>query len=415
MSRDLTRLYDLVAQCNRCGFCQTACPVFRATGHEIGVARGRLSLVRALIEQRLDWSEELNEPLFACLLCNACTAHCFPGVPTSDILVAARAAYLENVGRSRLAGLLLHHLLPYPDRMRKTVRAVALGQKGSRSSAVRALGLLRVFGRDFPRSAEIPGQLPDHSLREERSSWTLPGDGDGPPIGYFAGCGMDLLFPNTARTSLQGLTRQAGSVTVLNNVCCGLPAHAYGDPETARRLARKNLDVLESAGAELVVTDCSSCASFLKQYPGLFSPEEPEHSRAVAAASRVRDLVELLPAESGGADAGPVVVTYHQPCHASRGQNLPIPEELLETHAGYTYREMHESDWCCGGAGSYALFHYDLSMKVLERKMENIRKTGAGLVLTSCPACVMQLRHGARLYRVPVRVGHVAECLPVGS
>ncbi len=413
MNRGLEALYDLVAQCNRCGFCQTACPVFRATGHEIGVARGRLSLVRALIEQRLDWSDELRDPLFACLLCGACTAHCFPGIPTSDILVAARAEYLEAVGRSRLARLLFHHLLPYPERLRSAVRAVALGRKHSLASVAHALGLLRVFGRDFPRSQDMVRDLPEQALRDRPAPWTLPGQGDGPSIGYFAGCGMDLLFPDTARTTLRALTRQAGSVTVLNNACCGLPAYAYGDRETARRLARRNLSVLEGRDLKRIITDCSSCASFLKRYPALFSPEEPEHARAVDVASRVRDLVELLSAEECDPDGSfePTVVTYHQPCHAVRGQHLPPPAGMLEGHPAYEYREMDESDWCCGGAGAYALFHYDLAMKVLRRKMENIRRTGAELVLTSCPACMMQLRHGARLYQVPVRVGHVSECM----
>jgi glycolate oxidase iron-sulfur subunit len=416
MTQALELLYDVVAQCNRCGFCQTACPVFRATGHEIGVARGRLSLVRGLIEKRLEWTEELKDPLFACLLCDACTAHCFPRVPTSEILVAARAEYLEHIGQSRMARALLNHLLPYPDRLRKAARAVALGQKSPLSALAQALGLLRIFGRDFPRAQAISGQLPTRALREQSSTWTLDGAGDGPDIGYFAGCGMDLIFPDTARASVHSLVGRSRSVTVLNNACCGLPAQTYGDREAARRLARANIEALD--GHELIVTDCSSCASFLKKYPSLFDPEEPEHARAAGLAGRVRDLLEMLPPPQGlfPAEAGPIPVTYHHPCHAVRGQNLASqPLDCLRSHPGFEVREMKEADWCCGGAGAYALFHYDLAMEVLKRKMDNILDTGAELVFTSCPACVMQLSYGARLHQIPVRVMHISECLGQAS
>ena len=109
-------------------------------------------------------------------------------------------------------------------------------------------------------------------------------------------------------------------------------------------------------------------------------------------------------------------MTYHHPCHAARGQNLSAQaQKWLKNHPGFAFRELEEADWCCGGAGSYALSHYDLAMQVLKRKMDNIRSTGAEMVLTSCPSCVMQLKYGARLYQVPVRVRHVSECLAAVS
>jgi glycolate oxidase iron-sulfur subunit len=227
---------------------------------------------------------------------------------------------------------------------------------------------------------------------------------------------MDLIFPDTARASVHSLVGRSRSVTVLNNACCGLPAQTYGDREAARRLARANIEALD--GHELIVTDCSSCASFLKKYPSLFDPEEPEHARAAGLAGRVRDLLEMLPPPQGlfPAEAGPIPVTYHHPCHAVRGQNLASqPLDCLRSHPGFEVREMKEADWCCGGAGAYALFHYDLAMEVLKRKMDNILDTGAELVFTSCPACVMQLSYGARLHQIPVRVMHISECLGQAS
>ena len=126
---DIKDHYDAIARCNRCGFCQVDCPIFRATGHEAGVARGRIALLRAVIEGRVEWSKALEDPLFACLGCGACTTNCFPGIATADLMKAARSQYLDEVGRSQLHRILFKHLLPYPNRLRLAARAAALGKK----------------------------------------------------------------------------------------------------------------------------------------------------------------------------------------------------------------------------------------------------------------------------------------------
>ena len=164
---ELEKHYDEIARCNRCGFCQVACPVFRSTGHEAGVARGRLALLRALIEKRIEWNRELEEPLFTCLLCGACTANCFPAVATADLMLEARSEYLDRVGRSKLHKLLFRHILPHPRRLRLAARAVAIGKRTGLSNLAQALGLLRIFGRDFPHAAEIVERFPEKTFREE--------------------------------------------------------------------------------------------------------------------------------------------------------------------------------------------------------------------------------------------------------
>ena len=134
---DISNDYDAISQCNKCGFCQVACPIFRATGHESGVARGRLALLRALIEGRLDWDKELEGPLYDCLGCGACTANCFPAIPTTDLIIKARTEYLEKVGRKPIHEMLFDHLLPFPRRLHLAARAVAFGM--DRDAAIRAL------------------------------------------------------------------------------------------------------------------------------------------------------------------------------------------------------------------------------------------------------------------------------------
>ncbi len=403
-----------IAMCNRCGFCQVACPTFRATGQEAGVARGRVALLRALNEGRLEWSPDLEEPLFACLLCGACTTNCFPAVPTADLIVDAREEYLEKVGRKRIHKLLFEHLLPYPERLRRVARAVALGKNSGLSSVARALGLLRIFGRDFPKSEKIIGRMPGYALREKFPPGVLQGRGKELRIGYFVGCGMEIMNPVAAEASIDLLREAALEVHVLENTCCGLPAGSYGDRKAARRLAAKNLEVVTAQPLDLIVTDCSSCASFLKQYPGLFDEGDPLHEKSKEVASRVRDMVEQALAFPPPKleETEPIIVTYHDPCHASRGQNLvEQPRQILESLPGVEYREMPEADWCCGGAGSYALSHFETAMKVLDRKIDNVEKTGANVLTTSCPACIIQLAYGVRRRNLPVRVCHLSELI----
>jgi glycolate oxidase iron-sulfur subunit len=410
--------YDEIARCNRCGFCQAACPVFRATGHEGGVARGRIALLRAVIEGRIEWDKELEEPLFACLLCGACTANCFPAVATADLILDARSEYLERVGRKPLHRLLFQHLLPYPKRLRLAARAAAVGKKTGLSKVARALGLLRIFGRDFPRAEGIIQRIPPRAFREEFERHVFEGQGEG-RIGYFVGCGSDIMCPEAARASLGVLRRLGRSVEVLQNGCCGLPPLTYGDRPAARELAGRNLELLGAGKFDLVVTDCSSCAAFLKKYPTLFDQGDPRREVAAALAASVRDLAELIaPAANAPPPArqGKLVATYHDPCHAARGQGIAAqPREVLRGIPGIEYRELPEADWCCGGAGSYALAHYDLSRKVLDRKIDNVEKTGADLLVTSCPACIIHLSYGIRQRGLPVRVCHISELLAADS
>jgi glycolate oxidase iron-sulfur subunit len=411
---DISKYYDEISHCNRCGFCQVACPIFRSTGHETGVARGRLALLRAIIEGRLDWSQEVEEPLFDCLLCGACTANCFPAIPTSDLVIRARSEYLEKVGRKSIHRLLFEHLLPYPRRLHLAARAVALGKNTGVTDLAGALGLLKIFGRDFVHANEIVERFPTQAFRDKIKTGRHKGDGPSLRIGYFVGCGVDIISQDAGHATLQLLKKMGKTVSVLENCCCGLPAWSYGDLKAARRLAVKNLSILASENFDVIVTDCSSCASFLKKYPQLFPETDKHHQKAEAVSARAKDMVQLIHTIKADAPfAEPAVsVTYHHPCHATRGQGLlEEPAEILNRLPGVEYRQLPEADWCCGGAGSYAFAHYGLSQQVLDRKMENLKKTGADLLVTSCPACIMHLSYGVRKHGLSTKVCHISELI----
>ncbi|MEN8244128.1 MAG: (Fe-S)-binding protein [Thermodesulfobacteriota bacterium] len=409
---DIAACYDDISQCNKCGFCQVACPIFRSTGHESGVARGRLALLRAIIEGRLEWGPDIEEPLFDCLLCGACTANCFPAIPTADLVLRARSEYLDRVGRKSIHRLLFDHLLPYPQRLHWAARAVALGKNSGLSDVAQALGLLRIFGRNLPKANEIVERFPNRAFRDKNKPGVYKGWGESMRVGYFVGCGVDVISQKAGNATLGLLKKTAKEVHILDNGCCGLPAWSYGDMGAAQRLAERNVDIVVARDLDVIVTDCSSCASFLKKYATIFPEGHRLHDMTVLLVDRVSDMVTLLFENQPlpAAENHPLTVTYHDPCHAARGQGLVRePREILKRLPGIDYRELPEADWCCGGAGSYAVAHHDLSRRVLDRKMDNLKKTGADILVTSCPACVIQLSFGVRRHGLNTRVCHISE------
>ncbi len=409
---DIKTEYDAISQCNKCGFCQVACPVFRATGSEAGVARGRLALMRAIIEDRVDWGREMEDPLFNCLGCGACTANCFGAVPTADLIVKGRAEYLERVGRSPIHSLLFDQLLPHPGRLHAAARMAAFGKNTGLSKAAKAVGLLKALGRNLDQAEGLVEKLPAAPLRGAIKPGEYLGEGGDLNIGFFIGCGVDIIQQEAGRQSFELLKKIGRRVTVLNNCCCGLPAWSYGDIPAALKLAKKNLDVLAGHGFDLIITDCSSCAGFLKQYEKVFEGDRDMLDRLRSELPPVKDMVEFIFSQKPVAPLRetPVTVTFHDPCHLVRGQGIKTESRsILKQIPGVEFRELPEADWCCGGAGSYSVSHYDLSMEVLDRKMKNVAATGADFLVTSCPACMIQLSHGVKRAGLSTKVCHISE------
>jgi glycolate oxidase iron-sulfur subunit len=235
-------------------------------------------------------------------------------------------------------------------------------------------------------------------------------------IGYFVSCGLSFQYPEVVEATLRVLGRAGCAIRVLNNTCCGRPAHAYGDLEAARDIARRNVERLAPAmGFDAIVSECGSCSSHLKEYGGLLKGDPAYAERAAALAAKVKSFSEFL--VSLGASGTPAevkgTVTYHDPCHLSNrfSKVTAQPRALLREIPGLTYRELPEADWCCGAAGSYTFLHHTEAAGVLDRKMGNVEKTGATILATECPACMMHLAYGARRRGLPVRVRHLSQLL----
>lgn len=412
--RELEGLYPEVTRCSKCGFCQPFCPIYRTTGAESSVARGHNAHVRLLIEGRLDLSPDLKDPLFECLLCRACVANCPPAVATPDVVVEARAVYYRRFGRPLVQKAIFQHLLPHPRAMRAALKPVAWAKRLGLAEVAKRAGLLGLVYANLPKAEGILQDLPARFFSETAGTMQLAPEQVGHKVIYFNSCGMNFALPKVAEATVRVLVRNNCAVEIRPNNCCGLPPWSYGDLESARNLARGNLRAMAGTDAEAILTDCGSCSSFLKEYGHLLAEDSEYAAQAVEFSAKVRDVSEYLASIGPALSQGLIdaVVTYHDPCHLSRpGKINAQPRSLIRGVPGVELRELPEADWCCGGAGTYNVAHYDQSMQVLDRKMKNVEKTGASILVTSCPACIMQLSHGVRRAGLNVEVLHVTQLL----
>lgn len=330
-------------------------------------------------------------------------------------MVAARGAYASRYGRSLVQRFLLQTVLPHPRLFSVAAKFGAIGMGSGLAQLAGSVGALSLLNKDLPRSRGLVDGIPFRSFADRASQLNLKPDQPKRRVAYFNSCGFNYIFPEVAAATTRVLVRNGCEVQVLPNYCCGLPAYSYGDEETAKRLARKNIDLFRKAGADAIVSDCGSCSSFLKEYARLLS-SDPEYAEAAQVMStRVRDINQFLVEDLDLTDSMKdlnAAITYHDPCHLSRYQKITSqPRTLLKRVPGTTYKELPEADWCCGAGGTFNLTHYDQAMAILDRKMGKVSNTGATILATSCPSCMLQLRHGVRSKGLDVKVRHVTQVL----
>ena len=411
--KDLLPLHDTIAKCNRCGFCQAGCPVYRVTGQEHSLSRGRLAIARSLMLGELQLSPEVAHALEDCLLCRGCTAHCFPALKTDEIVTAVRHAWLESHGQPLWQRVLFRSVLADSKKVEWAGRWAVWAK---RTGLAEAAGKVAGSGSALAAANEVVPKLPERPFaRGERHAGADPAAATS-KIGYFVSCGLSFQYPEVVEATLRVLGRAGCSVTILDNTCCGRPAHSYGDLDAARDIARRNVDRLAATdGLEAVVSDCGSCSSHLKEYARLLADDPAYAPKAAAFSAKVRSFSEFLAARSVPAPAGRVdaTVTYHDPCHLSNrfSKVTAQPRALLKNVPGVTYKELAEADWCCGASGSYTFLHHTEATGVLDRKMDRVAASGANVLATECPACMMHLGYGVRRRGLPVEVRHLSQVL----
>jgi glycolate oxidase iron-sulfur subunit len=417
---ELLPLHDLIATCNRCGFCQAGCPVFRVTGEEHSLSRGRLAVARGLMLGTLELTPDVIHALDDCLLCRGCTAHCFPGIKTDEVVTSIRHAYLNRQGQPMWQRILFRSVLADSTKLEWAGRMAVWAKRTGLADLAEKSGALKLVDRRLASTAGLVPTLPRQYFRRgARTLGAEPGKARA-RIGYFVSCGLSFQFPEVVEATLRVLGRAGCSITVLNNTCCGRPAQAYGDVEAARDIARRNVERLVPAmGLDAIVSECGSCSAHLKDYGEILKEDPAYAERAAALARKVKSFSEFLVGLGTTGSLAEITgtVTYHDPCHlSSRFSKVTAqPRALLKSIPGMTYKELPEADWCCGAAGSYTFLHHAEASGVLDRKMGNVQKTGATILATECPACMMHLGYGARKNGLPLQVRHVSQLLDEAS
>ena len=395
--------------CIRCGLCLAVCPTYQASWNEIASPRGRVALARKNLEGQLELTPNLADQMNACFACLACNDICPVGIRPAELTLSMRYVQ-EQIRPAGWKQALFGGLIPYPGRLEASTLALRLYERLGIRRLVYRLGIMRWLPRQLRDLEAMLPHLPQRPLRQ-----ALPErlEADGPArykVGFFLGCAQNLLFAEESLAAVRVLKRNGCTViTPKQAQCCGMPARGYGRLDLVRAQAKHNIALFEQAGVEVIVTDCATCGSTLKDYGSFFTGDPQWEARAQAFSARVKDISEFLaeiPLEKPqGRIAGRV--TYHDPCHLRRGQKVwQQPRQLLGLIDGLEFVELPEADWCCGSAGSQLISHYQTSVKVMERKLDNLESTGAGIVASGCPGCQMQLNTAVRRRGLQVEVVH---------
>ena len=402
---------------SRCGACANVCPVYRLVGgHQYGhIYIGAIGLILTYFYHGREKAKNLVQN---CINCGACKAVCVGGIDLPRLIKEVHARIQDEEGhplQSQLLGMVLKNRKMFHTLLR-SARAVQKPVTGG-TPYLRHLPMIFARGQDFralPAIAEKAFRDQFESIKPKVSSPKYR-------VALFSGCVQDFVYPEQAVAAVKILAKHNVSVDYpMDQSCCGLPVQMMGEREASRSVAAQNVAAFDPAGCDYILTLCASCASHLKHgYPDILGPDskaDPKLAKRVQQfADRVIDFSsfvhDVLKVEPGEFRADGKKATYHAPCHLCRGLGVTeAPRELIHT-GGLTYLPAEEEDVCCGFGGTYSMKFPELSAELLKKKLANVEKTGAELLLTDCPGCIMQLRGGLEAKGSGMQVQHVAEAL----
>ncbi len=407
--------------CTKCGFCMSACPVYREEKNESAVARGKIMLVRSLLNGELTVTDEMAEILNRCTLCGTCAQNCPAGTNVPTVVTAARVDKVRRKGVPFPYNVIYRWLLPRRRLFGYTVRFVSWFQGIFLPKTEGTIRHLSMFLSALGKGRHIPRIAPKF-LRQ-----SVP-EVNKPPasvkvkftVGYFTGCMTDFVFPELGIKIVHFLNKNGVEVIMPRGQgCCGAPVFlGAGDFATGRKMADANVKAFE--GLDYVITDCATCASAMKDYVK-FLADTPERKKSYSEfTSKIKDitefLVDVLKLPPSAYHVAPEfkgkTVTWHEPCHLGRYLGVKEqPRKILKALKDIKYVEMPDADRCCGMAGTFSIYFYDLSRKIADKKASSIKSTGADVVVTDCPGCQIQLIDTTARNKMPQQVRHIMELL----
>ena len=410
------RQFDL-DRCVHCGLCLNACPTYRELGLEMDSPRGRVyQMVQVAAGAPI--TDSYREHIGLCLACRGCESACPSGVRYGRMVEDARAEIEAHTTRglleTRLRRFAFERLLESRALMSVAGSMLYLYEASGLKALVRALGLMKLIGRLGDLEQLAPSADPPFFFSQ--IGRTFPPQGAKRyRVAMLAGCIANVSFARLNEATVRVLQRNGCEVVVPEGQgCCGALHVHSGLREEARKLARRNIDAILAGAYDAVITNAAGCGSTLKEYGELLEDDPEYAAKAKEFSARMRDITEFLASIELNREMGPVnaTVTYQDSCHLAHGQKIrSAPRKLLSAIPGLKFTEMRGADICCGSAGIYNVVQNEMSMQILAHKMENVNATGAEIIATANPGCLLQLQAGVRLHGKSQRVMHVVELL----
>jgi glycolate oxidase iron-sulfur subunit len=411
------RQFDL-DKCVHCGLCLNACPTYRELGLEMDSPRGRVYQM-VQVANGAPITPSYIEHIDLCLACRGCESACPSGVRYGHMVEDARAQIEAQAPRGWFTRLIRRfvfgHLLQSRGLLTFTGTMLYLYEASGLKALVRALGLLKLLGKLGEMEQLAPSAEPPFFFSQAGRTFQPQGNRKY-RVAFLSGCIANVAFARLNEATVRVLQKNGCEVVVPKDQgCCGALHVHSGLREDACQLARKNIDaVLEDDYFDAIITNAAGCGSTLKEYSELLDNDPKYADKALSFSRRMRDITEFLASIELNTKMGPVhaTVTYQDSCHLAHGQKVrTAPRKLLAAIPGVTFREMLGADLCCGSAGIYNVVHSEMSAQILAHKMESVNATGAGIVATANPGCLLQLQAGVRARGTGQRVMHVVEIL----
>ena len=391
--------YGLYQDCVHCGLCTASCPTYVMTGNENDSPRGRIYLMRAVVDGRAAASEKVREHLGLCLDCRACESACPSGVQYGKIVEPFKVALeLSAEGNQRpplLLRLMLRHLFPYADRMKLALIPARIAKATGLLKLAEVTGAVKLLPKTLQRmQAMLPPKmslLPPDDLPEK----LMPVGVQRARVALFTGCVTQAMTPETNAATARVLQHNGCEVDVVRGqVCCGAVSYHSGDEAGAKGFIRQNLDAFDPSKYDAIIMNAAGCGAMLKDYAHLMH-HEPEAHQAEAFTAKVKDISEFLVSLGPikPKNAVQVQATYHDACHLCHGQQIRNqPRQLLGLIDGLELKPLEETEICCGAAGTYNLTQPEMSHRLGQRKAEYVEATGATLVATGNVGCQLQIQ-----------------------
>jgi len=412
---------EQLLNCMHCGLCLPVCPTYELTRMEKHSPRGRIRLIKAVAEGELDITENFIDSIEFCLNCQACVTACPAGVEYGQLVEAAHfniEAHLKRTGKTNLLKkILLGWIFLKQSRLRSLAFLMRLYQILGIEKLIQISGILKVISKQMHDMSFMLPHLqryipyPSAKAGEREHQKRIK-------VGVPTGCVQDVFFNRVNHDTIEVLAYNGYDVFIpQNQQCCGSVHGHNGDLESAKKLAKMMIDLFLDANVDYVVINSAGCGSFMKEYHHFLSDDPEYRKKAEIFSKKVLDITELLANVGFRAPEKDLklTVTYHEPCHLTHGQKVKAePRKVIKSIPGIKYTELPESDWCCGSAGIYNITQYNASMELLERKMNNIKKTGVKYVVTGNPGCLLQLMYGTKKFETDVEIIHPVSLLRMG-